>query len=62
MPSFQMVLNPKDANHIRILKNVYGYTQTSELIRYLVNSKLDELIREKRKTQTQRPQNNSQQQ
>ena len=54
MLSFRMVLNPKDANHIRILKNVYGYTQTSELIRFLVNNKIEELIKERRKNQLER--------
>ena len=51
MPSFRMVLNPKDANHIRILKNIYGYAQTSELIRFLVNNEIEELIKERRKNQ-----------
>ena len=54
MPSFRMVINPKDEYHIRVLKKVYGYTQTSELIRFLVNNKIEELIKERRKNQPER--------
>jgi hypothetical protein len=43
-----MRLNPKDEFKIKILKEKYGYTQTSELIRYLVNAKIEEMLAERR--------------
>jgi 16S rRNA U1498 N3-methylase RsmE len=55
MVQLVMRLNPKDEFKIRVLKEKYGYTQTSELIRYLINSKLEEWIKEK-KNQPQQPQ------
>lgn len=42
MSTFHMRLNSKDEDKIKILKDKYGYTQTSELVRYLLNSKLEE--------------------
>lgn len=51
MAQLVMRLNQKDEFKIRVLKEKYGYNKTSELIRYLVNNKLDEWIKEKRKIQ-----------
>jgi hypothetical protein len=50
-----MRLNPKDRYKINILKEKYGYAQTSELIRYLVNTKIGEMVEERRKIQPQYP-------
>lgn len=41
-------LNPKDKFKINILKEKYGYDKTSELIRYLVNTKIGEMVEERR--------------
>lgn len=48
MPRLLMRLNPKDELKIKMLKEKYGYTQTSELIRYLVNTKIEELMAERK--------------
>jgi len=52
MAQLLMRLNPKDEFKIKLLKEKYGYTKNSELIRYLINSKLEEWIKERRKTTT----------
>jgi hypothetical protein len=52
-----MRLTPKDEHKIKLLKERFGFNQTSDLIRYLITDKIEELIREKRKLQPpQRPQ------
>ena len=43
-----MRLNPKDEFKIRILKEKYGYSQTSELVRYLINRDIDRMLEERR--------------
>ena len=54
--TLHMRLNPKDRYKINILKEKYGYAQTSELIRYLVNTKIGEMVEERKKIQPQYPQ------
>jgi hypothetical protein len=39
-----MRLNPKDGFKIRILKEKYGYSKTSELVRYLINRDIDKML------------------
>jgi Arc/MetJ-type ribon-helix-helix transcriptional regulator len=47
-----MKLNPKDEEKINILKERYGFSQTSELIRYLLTNTLEEIRKEKQQVLT----------
>jgi hypothetical protein len=41
-----MVLTPKDEQKINILKNKYGLTQTSELIRFVITYMTEHIPKE----------------
>ncbi len=41
-----MVLTPKDEQKINILKNKYGLTQTSELVRFVITYMTDQIPKE----------------
>lgn len=46
MTKLNMRLNPKDEDKINILKERYGLTQTSELVRFLITSIVYEIEKE----------------
>ena len=50
MAQLFMRLNSKDEYKIMLLKNLYGYTKTSELIRHLLINAIEEELK-KRKPQ-----------
>ena len=42
-----MRLTPNDEDKINVLKKRYGFTQSSDLIRYLLTNTIEQLQREK---------------